>query len=324
MPKKEYEENEDIDNLEDLEEEDEDNELDRGDDFDSDEDDEDGEDEDSDQSDDEEDVGDDSESDEPDDDEDGDSDEEDQDEDEEEKRIPKSRLDQVLGQRDAERERSQWLENQLEKLIDQGAPAQTKAEPEVEPFDYDAAETKYAELLLEGESEKAAKVRNLINRSRQEDMETMINKITTDVTEQSSTKTTEQIENNKFNDLVESYEGLYPSLNADHKDYSEEHTEMVNILLAGYVAQGKTKTEGLRLAVKKVIPKQAPKKKASLGNSRDKQSRQKKADTSNRQPPRTKSSKMASGDTGDVVVSKLSERDYNKLSLRERKILRGD
>lgn len=318
MPKHDYLEEEEIKEEEELE--DEEDELDRGDDFDEDEDSEDedesNDEDDEDESDESEDSGD----------EDDETEEEDPKESEEEARIPKSRLDQVLSQRDAERERTQWLESQLEKLIEQGGTTKAEEEQEVDPFDYDAAESKYGELLFEGETDKAAQVRSLINRSRQEDMEAMIAKITNEVTDKASTQSTAQFENSKFDDLVESYEGLYPFLDSSSPKHDESKVDMVNTLLAGYVAQGKTKREGLRLAVKNVVPKGDPKAdKTSLGNKeRTKASRQKKADTSNRQPPKTRSAKMKSVNTEDVMVSKLSERDYNKLSLRERKILRGD
>ena len=315
MPSNDYVEQEEIDDEEELANEE--DELDRGDDIE----DEDEEDEDVDtEVEDEEDEGD-EETEESDEDDEDDSEAEEKDE----PRIPKSRLDQVLAQRDQERERTQWLEDQLEKMIDKGPAQQETVEPEVDPFDYDAAEVKYGELLLEGESGKAAQVRNLINRSRQEDMEAMIAKITTDVTTKANTHSTETVETSKFNDLVESYEGLYPFLDSNSEEHDEGKVEMVNTLLAGYVAQGKSKRDALKLAVKTVVPnKPAKKEKAALGNSRAKESRKKKADTSNRQPPKTRSSKMKSADLDEVIVSKLSERDYNRLSMRERKILRGD
>lgn len=252
-----------------------------------------------------------------------DSDETDEDKggDEEPSRVPKSRLDDVINQRNQERERSQWLESQLEKLIEKGTTPVEEPDKELPPFDYDGAEEKYAEYLLEGEAGKAGKVRSLINKSRQEDMEVLINKVTAGVEEKATHKSTQALENERFDELVESYEGLYPFLDANSGKFDEDKVDMVNTLLAGYVAQGKSKREGLKLAVNKLVPTT---KKTTLGNRNTKANRKNKADASNRQPPKTRSASMKTRNMDDVLVSKLSEGDFGKLTLKERKILRGD
>jgi len=237
------------------------------------------------------------------------------------------KIDELLKRFDQEKNRSSWLEDQLEKLIDQGKSTQQPEveEEEPEPFDYDAAEDKYGEALLAGETAKASKIRNLINQSRQEDVEFLIKKATSTVADSASSKSSEAIEEGRFVDLVELMESKHPSLDIDSPEHDEEATAMVNTLLAGFVSQGKTKTQALKMAVSKVIKettKEEPTK--SLGGKKDRASRKNKADAANNQPPKSKGSSTKNRDIESLDVSKMSERDYDKLTAKERKILRGD
>ena len=262
-----------------------------------------------------------------DDDKDADEEEDEDEEDTSDTRIPKARLDQVIEQREREKERSAWLEQQLEKIIEQNsrdkAPVYEEEEEE-EPFDYDAAEAKYAELLMEGESVKAAKVRALVNTSRQQDIETLIAKATEGATKSATSKSSELYENGKFEDLIGVYEAKHTFLNVDHDDFDEELVDTINVLISGYVASGKTKREGLRLAIAKSLPTQTeePKKK-KLGGKRVKASRKKNADASNNQPPKTRSAKQINS-TATTDVSKMSDKQYNNLTQKEKRALRGD
>lgn len=257
-----------------------------------------------------------------------DSDDDDDQEDPKENRIPKVRLDQVIEQRESEKKRADWLESQLEKLIEQNDKREVETfeeEEELDTFDYDEAESKYAEFLLEGESNKASKVRALINKSRQEDIEALILKATDGATTKATSRSTQIVEDSKFEDLVEILEVKHPFLNIDHDDYDEDMVDTVNTLITGYVASGKTKREGLRLAVAKVVPKESvePKKKG-LGGKRVKEARKTKASASNRQPPSSKSAKLAGKTSKNTSVEKMSDKQFASLTKKEKAALRGD
>ena len=71
-----------------------------------------------------------------------------------EPKIPKSRLDEVIQQREDAKERNLWLENQLEKLINASNKTQEASAPAPIPeslFDFDKAEEDYISLIIEGE-----------------------------------------------------------------------------------------------------------------------------------------------------------------------------
>ena len=261
------------------------------------------------------------------------SDEEDTDEDEEEEeveepskniKVPKSRLDEVIRQREEAKERSAWLEAQLEKLI----AKETTAKPvEQKPsYNYDEAEEQYIQLIIEGETAKATKLRNEINSHRQEDLKNLIAEVTKETTSKVKSESSLLLEEERFGTLVESFENKYKFLNADSKEYNEEAVDTVNTLLSGYIAAGKTKSEALKLAVNKVAPlyTKVVDTKQTLGNKRKVEAGKKAVEASKSQPAKTKTVSTKEVDTSKIDISKMSERDFAKLTEKEKRILRGD
>lgn len=241
-------------------------------------------------------------------------------------KIPKSRLDEVIRQREEAKERSLWLEAQLEKLINnqQRSPEPTKpAEPS---YNFDEAEEKYVNLIIEGETQKASKLRAEIDRARQNELKELIAEITEKATSRAKSESATVLAEEKFQDLVVNFENKYKFLDADADDYNEEAVDTVNTLLAGYVAAGKSKAEGLKLAVNKVAPLyvKAAETKQSLGNKRKVEAGKKAAQAANSQPLKTKSVSTRQVDKETVNVSKMSEREFNQLTEKEKRILRGD
>lgn len=244
-----------------------------------------------------------------------------------EPRIPKSRLDEVIAQREDARERNLWLEAQLEKLINQSQQQIQAKEIAPEPsYNFEKAEEDYVTLIIEGEIGKATKLRAEIDAERQKEFKRLIKEIKENSAEESKKASSAIIEQERFDALIENYENKYKFLDSESKDYNEEAVDTVNTLLAGYVAAGKTKAEGLKLAVQKVAPlyEKTVETKTSLGNKRKVEAGKKAAKASVSQPSKTKSSSATSIDTTSVNISKLSERDFNKLTDIEKRRLRGD
>lgn len=247
-----------------------------------------------------------------------------------EPKIPKSRLDEVIQQREDAKERNLWLENQLEKLINASNKTQEASAPAPIPeslFDFDKAEEDYISLIIEGEIAKATKLRNEINKERKVEMMNLIKGIETNVTSKAKTDSSAAIEQDRFDSYIDTVEAKYPFLNSKHSSYNEEAIETVNTLLAGYIAAGKTKTESLKLAVTKVAPfyvKDEVEVKKSLGNKRTVEAGKKAAKAASSQPTKVKSGSSRSTDAGSVNISKMSERDFSKLTAKEKSVLRGD
>ena len=244
-------------------------------------------------------------------------------------KVPKSRLDEVLSQREEARDRAAWLEQQLETLIanqskakDEPAPA-----PKVE-YDFATAEETYITLIIEGDITKANKLRREIDSKKQEQLLEIIKASNDKTSKEASSLSIQAIENDRFKNMINTFEDTYPFLNTEHKSYNEEAVETVNTLLAGYVAAGKTKTEALKLAINKVVPmyqKEAAPVKKSLGNQRNAEAVKKAVKASNSQPIKSSTStKMATVDTTKLNISKMSEKDFSKLDKKTLSLLRGD
>lgn len=245
-----------------------------------------------------------------------------------EPRIPKSRLDEVIQQREDAKERNLWLEAQLEKLINASNKQEAPVEKEIEvsTFDFDKAEEDYISLVIEGEISKATKLRNDINKERRAEMLSLISNIESKVTSKAKQDSTATIEQERFDNYIDVLETKYPFLNSKSKEHNEEAVETVNTLLAGYISAGKTKTEALKLAVNKVAPfynkEELPVKK-SLGNKRTIEAGKKAAKAASAQPIKVKSGSTRSSDP-TVNINKMSERDFSKLTDKELRVLRGD
>lgn len=243
--------------------------------------------------------------------------------------IPKARLDEVIAQREAQKDRVQWLEDQLETLINhKQAPVAPKedAAPK-ESYDFTKAEEDYASFLIDGETAKAAALRNTIDGERKAEFADMIKTIKSESITEATNKSSEAIEQDKFDALIGNFENKHTFLDADSDDYNEEAVDTINTLLSGYMASGKTKSAALKLSVQKVIPMyttpEAPKKQG-LGETRKTKARRKAAKASNAQPSKTASKGVKDSNPEAIDVGKMTERAYNKLTAKEKRVLRGD
>jgi len=240
-------------------------------------------------------------------------------------KIPKSRLDAVIKQREEAKERAAWLEEQLSKLIAKQSEVEKVKEPEVPAFDFDQAEEDYITFIIEGETAKASKLRSEINKARQAETVRLVNSIKESSSAEAKTLSEARIEEERFKNLVEALEVKHPYLNNKHKDFNEEAVETVNTLLAGYIAAGKSRSEGLKLAIAKVNPMyEKQNKPKTVAETRTKEAGKKAVIAAKSQPIKTRSSTSSAVDAKALNVLKMSERDFNSLTDKEKRLLRGD
>ena len=64
--------------------------------------------------------------------------------------------------------------------------------------------------------------------------------------------------------------------------------------------------------------------KVKIGGKKTVAARKKAAKASNAQPPKGRSKAPGNTDNDEIDISKLSEKAFDKLTLKERKVLRGD
>lgn len=247
-------------------------------------------------------------------------------------RIPRSRLNEVIAQRDAERaereralERADRLEAMVEKLISSNATGKDEDVEKAPKYDFDAAEEKYIDLILEGEVKEALQLRKEINQAKEDEFKNTIESVRTSTTDS-------VLSESKFDAAVEAMEAKYPFLNYDSDDYNEEAVESVNALMSGYMSSGISKVEALNKAVKQMAPiyeKEPEADKEKLGGKpkrkpTPKNDRKRNAKAAKAQPSKSPGRKAGTEDLDTIQVSKLSDRDFSKLTDREKRILRGD
>jgi hypothetical protein len=231
---------------------------------------------------------------------------------------------EILKQNEEAKARSAWLEEQLAKLISNLSDKEKKEAPPVVEFDFETAEEKYANLLIEGEHKDAAKLRIQIDTARRNELVAMMDSIKKSATEEATKSTSATLEATEFKALVRTLEKANPYLDVNSKSFNEEAVDTVNTLSAGYIAAGMTRSQALQKAVDKVkalYKEEAPS--ASIAAKRKVEAGKKAAKASAMQPGKTKSS-AAPDSSVEMNISKMSDKDLAKLSLKELKALRGD
>ena len=240
-------------------------------------------------------------------------------------RIPRSRFNQVISQRDAERKRTEWLEKQLEKLIS-GKDLSETSEIESKPpeYDFDTKEKQYLELVIEGEIDKAISLRKEIDKAKEDQFNWKLDRIKKEAESNISNSTKASREEAKFDTVVRNLENKYPFLDSEKSEYNEDAVDTVNTLLAGYASNGMDKTEALQKAVSKVVPMFTKSTTAKKVDDRKKRAMKKNVRAAKKQPPVSKGKSNRERSLDDLDPLAMSEKEWKKLSLREKKELRGD
>ncbi len=258
------------------------------------------------------------------------SDEKDEDTGDEGNRIPLSRLNKALAQRDAEKaqreteqNRTAWLEKQLEELI-----AAKKLPPKDEviedPFDFAEAETKYIDLILEGDTTQAADLRAEIDAEKI----ILIREDIANNREETRGEIAAGKEQDLFDIAVDNFENKYPFMDINHKEYNEEAVDTTNALLTGFIADGKTsRADALAKAVKRVAPmysKETKPKVDKKNSERNKETRKKNLKAMKQTPPKMRGKEKKDRDVEGVNAYDLSRKEYKSLTKKEKAVMRGD
>lgn len=237
--------------------------------------------------------------------------------------IPKDRLDQELAKR-------RQLENKLKELeakVNQGE------QPAVADFDFDEAETKYMEAVMDGETEKAKQIRREIRQKEREAVQFELQQSM----QQTSQQTQAQI---RLESAVKEVTATHPYLDLNSPEADQDLINETNELMSGFLNAGydavdalnkavsyTTKSAGLNAPIdepavipnaidKKVVEAKAAKKTAD--------SAEKKAQAAKQQPPKLGGESQRSRDDNVVDIFKMSDKELNQLSDEQLRKLRGD
>jgi hypothetical protein len=231
-----------------------------------------------------------------------------------EPRIPKSRFDQV-------NERRKLAEQRLRELEAEIAASKQVQQPGVE-FDFDAAEQKYMEAVVDGEFDKAKSIRTDIRNAERQTLANQALKLRDEATEGAR-------KNLALDAEVARLQSEFPIFDQESESFDEVVTAEALDIYAGLVATGKyspkdaigkaatlvTKAHGIKSMVEPPAPPAAP--------ARDtKPDINKKVEAASKQPP-VKSLGAKSAD-GQRSVLEMSEDEFGSLPESTLRKLRGD
>lgn len=233
--------------------------------------------------------------------------------------VPKSRLDEVLAKQKA-------LQKQLDDLM---ATRQAEAEA---PSDYDFAEKEieYQNLLLDGESQKAAALRAEIRAAERAQLEyEMTQKMTQQVTQSQQATALQQ--------AASDLEANFPVFDVNSAEYNAEYTQEVIDLRDAFIVKGDNAVAALSKAAKFVIREyglEAPEPtKPSLSDTNKRpvdELAKKRAEVSRKikaaesQPPELPGESSANRGEKLMDISNMTEDEFNALPEATLKRLRGD
>ena len=235
--------------------------------------------------------------------------------------VPKSRLDEVLAKQKA-----------LQKQLDELKQANQPPPPDLPSYDFEAKEREYQDFILDGEPDKAAKLRSEI---RNAEREAMSHELRREV-EQTVSRNNEETALQQAANLLETE---YPVFDQNSADYNEDYTQEVIELRDAFMIQGLGAVDALSKASNFVIKahdigsesddssaltaKQAPKK--SVDEVAKKRAEvAKKLDAAKKQPPELPGEGSSSHGEKALDISSLSEEEFNALPEATLRRLRGD
>jgi len=238
--------------------------------------------------------------------------------------IPKSRFDEVLQKQKA-----------LQKRLDEIQAAEEKAQQKanIPDYDFEAKEREYQNLVLDGEVDKAAAVRNEIRQAERD-------RLTAELKEEITQNVHQNQEAILLQQAADILEAEYPVFDQNSADYNEDYTQEAIKLRDAFIIQGDSAVDALNQASKFIIDKYglntpapeaqntltskvAPKKVVDeVAKKRAEVSKKLKAAES--QPPELPGDSSSSHGEKPLDISKLTEDEFNALPEATLKRLRGD
>lgn len=238
--------------------------------------------------------------------------------------IPKARFNEVNEARKEAEALVESLRRELEaermgKQQPTTAPAPTPAAPAAPEFDVDAAEQKYIELLMEGETAEATKLRSQINRH-----------VAAEAAQQAIAIQKEAAARVDLQTVADKAVEAWPYLNTPE---GADALDLIKASRDANIARGMTPAKALQLAVDKIAPKFAPAEgltppKVDGGkppvDTRTANAIARGAQASQAQPPVVQAGIGNRAAAATLDVANLTDEQFDALSPAEKAKARGD
>ena len=231
--------------------------------------------------------------------------------------VPKSRLDEVLAKN---KEMQKRLQDMEEKPAEDAAPE----------YDFVSKEKEYQDLVLEGETDKAALLRNEIRTAEREQvMSEMQNKMGQTVQQDR--------ELHELNQKATEIMDVFPIFNEKSKSYDEKLTNEVMELRDAFIYQGYGAADSLAKATEVTLLSKkpellqgdgseaadpAPKLSQAVQEKKAKATVKKKVEASQSQPPQMKGESTQNKKVVDINT--LSDDEFGALPEETLRRMRGD
>tara|TARA_Y100001951_G_scaffold88085_1_gene79469 strand:+ start:6925 stop:7983 length:1059 start_codon:yes stop_codon:yes gene_type:complete len=235
--------------------------------------------------------------------------------------VPKSRLDEVLAKQKA-----------LQKQLDDMKAAQEVVENAPEEYDFANKEVEYQSLLLDGEADKAAALRQEIRKAERE-------QIAYEMRQEMTQTVTQNQQATALQTAASELEASFPVFDQNAAEYNAEYTQEVIDLRDAFITQGHGPVEALGKAANFVIKsndlvgtvgeegstlasKKAPTSQDEVAKKRAEVSKKLKA--AEAQPPELPGESSADRGEKALDISTMSEEEFKALPPDTLKRLRGD
>lgn len=245
-------------------------------------------------------------------------------------RIPLSRHKEIL---EKEREQRASLERQLAQYQNGQQVANVNEEITALENNVLKLEKEYANLLTDGEIDKATAVMQQI-RKAERDMAESKSDMKIHAAEIRAT------ERARYNTALERVEAAFPTLNPDHDDYDEAAMAEVADLKSAYEMKGLTPTAALQKAVKMIVEPRTTRQEVATSSNprvgekdvaaeRKKDAVEKTVKAVGKTPPSLSrvgldGDKLGGGANSAEAVMKMSQKEFAQLSEEALARMRGD
>lgn len=247
--------------------------------------------------------------------------------------IPYDRFKEVNDKKKAAEAEAEQLRAKLAAFEKGQPPAPTPAAPTPPAYDFAAKEEEYGQLLLDGRTQDAAKLRAEINGE-------LVKQITTEVTTKATQQTAATISQadvtKSIDALANDFSIKYPALDDASPDYNDEAVEQAKVLYAGYTGvRGMDPVSAFKKAVQDVVklydlkdasaPPPAPAPAPTPPPAPRKPVKEAVAAAA-AQPPATVGTGSANGTAGvnHIEVNNLTDEQFDALPAATKARLRGD
>lgn len=239
------------------------------------------------------------------------------------KSVPHARFNEVNQNLKNERAERLRLEEEVARLRG-AAPAPVEKKDDLKPFDFDAAEDRYMDAVLDGDKDKAKAIRAEIRSEERKALEQEGAKAGKQTVAEELRQRDEQAELARLQQVAREAVVKHPFFDAGAKDANPEAIEELVAWRDHYIRKGLPPSKALATAVEKVAPryaKDAERKPTANKPSATEEQILKNMDRAKRIPQ----APAGVGERGkDIDYSKLSEDEFDALPAEEKKKARGD